>query len=302
MITLYQIVLSSINTPLVWIVSIILITIIFLVVVRYIYRKFKLLNLFLQKMVEIRTQELENQRAEMESQRDELHRINISKDRLFSIISHDLRNPLHGLVGLSGLMVNGYYDYTEEERKMFIEGIHESSNQMQQLIENLLHWSRAQTKGIQFSPKSFDIYALISECMDLMKFAAKKKAIELKFNTIEPLMVEADKDMLYAVLRNLLTNAIKFTAKGSVEAGAINEGDKIKIFVSDTGIGMTEQEIEKLTSEESFTTQGTVGEKGTGLGFDICKQFLKAHQSKFRIESELKIGTTIYFYLPTPKV
>jgi PAS domain S-box-containing protein len=228
---------------------------------------------------------------------------NQTKDKFFSIIAHDLRNPVAAIFMNIELM-NVYLDrFDKEELKKNFSRLFETSKHLKELVENLLQWSGTQTQRFEFVPEYFKLNDLVSSVVRLQKINADHKKITLSNNISNyDLEIYADKNMLNTILRNLISNSIKFTPSGgTIEIDAINKKDKsnIEINVKDSGIGIPLAKLEKLfKNDDTFTTIGTSGEKGTGLGLMICKEFVEIHNGKIWIESEEGKGSTFYFTLP----
>jgi len=228
---------------------------------------------------------------------------NKSKDKFFSIIAHDLRSPFSAILGFSSLLKEDYDSLTDEERKEMIESIFQSGKSAFSLLENLLIWARSQTHGIEFKPENIDLSVAVIDEISLLKQQAETKQIklitEIKFGTI----VYADTNMLKTILRNLLSNGIKFTNEnGKILISAKSVNRFIEVSIKDNGIGMTEETKNRLfTIENSASKNGTAGEKGTGLGLLLCKEFIDKHNCSISVESEIGKGTTFKFTLPKAK-
>lgn len=231
---------------------------------------------------------------------DELNQSNITKDKFFSIIAHDLKNPFITILGFSELLLSDFNELTDEEKLYYITEMHKSAEVSHSLLQNLLQWSRSQTGKIEFNPQKLSLSESVLKNLELLKSSAEKKEISLINNVDESIYVSADEDMLNTILRNLLTNAIKFTKKqGNVTVTATLNNKIVEVSVKDTGIGMDEQTKAKLFRlDETITKSGTENESGTGLGLLLCKEFVEKHGGKIRVESELGIGSNFIFYLP----
>ncbi|MEA3443779.1 MAG: HAMP domain-containing sensor histidine kinase, partial [Bacteroidota bacterium] len=230
----------------------------------------------------------------------ELKEANITKDKFFSIIAHDIKNPFSSILGFSNLLNDRFYDYSNEEVKKYIGIISESSENLYNLLENLLQWSRAQTNKIEFHPKKFNIAQLLMSNVALYKNTAIKKEIEIFTDFNSSIEVDADQDMADVVIRNLLSNAIKFTRKkGRIKIIAAEQKDKVEIAIIDNGVGIEKFELNKLFRIDSqIKSSGTDNEKGTGLGLHICKEFVEKNNGKIWVESEENNGSSFYFTLP----
>ena len=253
--------------------------------------------------------------AILESEK-KLIELNSQKDKLFSIIAHDLKNPLGSFRQITKLLYDEYDSFDEKERKEFLQMIKESSIQVYELLENLLEWSRLQRNQIIFKPVQINLSELVNRVIELFKISADKKNIRILNNISSKSKVWEDPNALNTILRNLISNAIKFTpeggeieigtiplnpplAKGESVAGGLysEENDKyITIYIRDSGIGMSRDILDKLFRiDESISTRGTAGEKGTGLGLILCKEFIEKHGGKIWVESEVGKGSTFYF-------
>ena len=227
---------------------------------------------------------------------------NETKDKFFSIISHDLRGPFNSLLGFTGILVENYDVFEDKERKEIIESLNKTSKNTYQLLENLLTWSRSQTGRIKFEKEKIELKLIIGEVISLCNTAAENKSIELIERAGLDLNVFADKNMLYTVLQNLISNAIKFTeCKGSIIVSTKNSNQEgfIELSVSDSGVGIPEDIIDDLfLMDKSVTTLGTEKEKGTGLGLILCKEFVEKQGGKIWVESKSGEGSQFIFTLP----
>lgn len=228
---------------------------------------------------------------------------NQTKDKFFSIIAHDLRNPFVPIINSSDLLLNYHEKINADEQQKLIKMINSSSKNVYALLENLLHWARTQNGSIEFYPENENIYDLFHKIIKIIYPQAEQKGIEFVCNLNNNIIVCYDVNMINTVIRNLLTNAIKFTPKGGkIEIGSLksNELSGHTIFyVKDTGIGMDDATIENLFKLDQKTSRsGTFGETGTGLGLILCKEFIEKHNGNIWVESELGKGSTFYFSLP----
>jgi len=230
---------------------------------------------------------------------EELKLLNNTKDKFFSIIAHDLKNPFITLLGFSELLLSDYADLSDDERIYYINEMKKSADISHSLLQNLLQWSRSQTGRIEFNPQNVDLLKLVSGIIDLLKASAERKEISISYNISPGLFVVADEDMLKTIIRNLLTNAIKFTQKGGlVTVETEFNGNYVNIIVKDTGVGMSNKVKENLFRMDiSQTTFGTDNEAGTGLGLLLCKEFVEKHGGKISVQSELNKGSLFKFNL-----
>jgi signal transduction histidine kinase len=267
------------------------------------YKKFRerTIDLF-GKMVDLKkakkTIVLQNQ--ELKKQRQKLDEINATKDKFFSIIAHDLKNPIAGFLELTDLLTENYDELSHNESKELISLMNKNSKHLFALLENLLHWSRAQTGNISFSPQLFKLNIAVDETVSLLKMNMESKKVVLINKIPDSLMVKADFNMLNTVLRNLISNAVKFShPQKTIELGAKETDNHIEVFIKDQGVGVPESDQEKLFSiGHNIARNGTANEKGTGLGLLVCKEFIERHQGEIWLESKENQGTTFYFTLP----
>jgi signal transduction histidine kinase len=236
----------------------------------------------------------------LEKYSQELKELNAGKDKLFSIIAHDLRSPFNPLLGLSEIMVNDFESLTPEEIKDYNNEIYNSLKNEYKLLENLLNWSRLETGQMEFIPQKINLYDKIESVISLLSGNAKLKDIALINETGNDILVLADSNMLHSVLQNLISNSIKFTNKdGLIKTYSEKiSNDFIQITVSDNGVGMTNDQIKNLFGFTATSTKGTNNEKGTGLGLMICKEMVERQGGTISVKSEAGKGTDISFTLP----
>jgi len=232
-----------------------------------------------------------------------LRELNATKDKLFSIIAHDLRSPFTGILGLSGLLIENIKDLEIEEFEKYLGAINSSAQNTLVLLENLLNWAKPQSGRIAFQPQQLILASIISESIELSQAVAMEKGISLAHKEADDMEAYADKEMLKIVLRNLISNAIKFSKSGgNISILSKKEQNQVEIAVSDNGVGMSEETISKLFSiETNHTTMGTADEKGSGLGLILCKELLEKQGGKIWVESELGKGSIFKFSLPLNK-
>jgi len=286
-----------------FIVGFILMSFLVLAILRsYIQKQKANKELTYQKMIiEESNEELLQQKSEIQLYVDELQKLNNTKDKFFAIISHDLKSPLSGLKSTSELLFKMYDKLNDEKRKKIISLILQSTNSTFELLENLLTWSLSHLGKIDFEPQTISINFLIEENLKLLTNLAVKKNIQLIPIMSEEIMVFADKNMILTIIRNLISNAIKFTNPGGeVTVGCSKANNmEVNVFVKDTGVGMNKEKIETLfLIENSKSSLGTNKEKGTGLGLVLCKEFIEKNKGKIHVESELGQGSLFSFTLP----
>jgi signal transduction histidine kinase len=257
-------------------------------------------DITVQKKVE---NEIKQQKDELEEQTRKLAELNATKDKFFTIISHDLRNPFHTILNLCTLIKQNLKYYQAEEIGKFIGLLNESVNKGFYLLENLLTWSRSQTGQIKIVPVRFDISFFIDLNVDLLKYTASEKNIELISVIDHKMFVYADEDMINTIIRNLVSNAIKYTyEKGKISIMAEETPDFITVSIRDNGIGMEPEDLKNLFRIDISTVRpGTGDEKGTGLGLIICKEFIEKNGGKIWAESTPKKGSVFYFTIPKAK-
>lgn len=229
-----------------------------------------------------------------------LRELNATKDKLFSIIAHDLMNPFNSIIGFSELLNEQMKlkDYKGVEE--YAEIIHNSSSRAMDLLSNLLEWSRSQIGRMEFNPEPYELNKQIDDVVLLLSDTAKVKTINISIEIPSDFIVCAQKEMINTVLRNLISNAIKFTMPdGEIIVSAENGNDEVIIAVCDNGVGIPEENLSNLFQiSEMNTSLGTAEEKGTGLGLMLCKEFIDKHEGRIWVESELGIGSCFKFNLP----
>jgi len=229
-----------------------------------------------------------------------LKELNATKDKFFSIIAHDLKNPFNAIIGFSNLLTEQIQKKDQDGIEEYVSIIRNSSQRAMDLLTNLLEWSRSQTGRMEFNPEYIELVALINHVTELTDAAAGQKSIAIKKELPHNINVFADKAMLSTILRNLISNAIKFTNSGGfiVISARQNQND-ITVTISDSGVGIAADGIKKLFRiDESFSTIGTQNETGTGLGLLICKEFVQKHGGKIRAESKPGKGSIFSFTIP----
>ncbi len=236
-------------------------------------------------------------------QSEQLQVLNATKDVIFSIIGHDLKNPLHSILGFSDLLLKNTLQIEEDKKKEFLQMIKEASLNAYSLLENLLNWARSQSSKLQFNPVILNINEVIKENIPFVLGNAETKKIKLSTPDKTPNPVLADRDMLNVIFRNLLSNAIKFTnLNGNVMISTTELKGRLIISIVDDGVGIKDEDKEKLFRIDSFhTSHGTSGEIGTGLGLIVCKDFIERHRGELQIESTPGHGSTFSFSLPLAK-
>ncbi len=232
-----------------------------------------------------------------------LRHSNTTKDKFISIIAHDLKNPMHSIGFSADLMINYYDSLNDDKKKVHLKGIYKTSNHAYDLLENLLHWARAQSKSMTYEPKDINVSGIIKDVVDLSFGSADNKSVTIVNNVNTPYQVYADRNMIETVVRNLLSNSIKFSNEnGTIELSLYIVNEYAIIEVSDNGIGIPEKSLEKLFKiEEQISTPGTMKESGTGLGLLLCKEFVNINRGDIWVESIYGQGSTFKFTIPMNK-
>lgn len=244
-----------------------------------------------------KNEKIEEQKEALEHQAVQLLLNNQQKDKLFSIVAHDLRGPLNSLKGLLDFLKEK--QLSEQEINNMLTELRRNVDSSSELVGNLLFWASSQLDGIVAKPVVLPLKPLVHDTLALFAHQAKEKKVELVEAMAPALEAYADKDMVQVVIRNLVSNAIKFCRPGdSVTIYSDRVDGVIEIRIADTGIGMKEDALERIRRRESFTSYGTAKEKGTGLGMLLCQEFTAANNGSFRVESELGKGTCCYFTIP----
>ena len=250
---------------------------------------------------------LEEQRMQLEEQANrlieanlQLNELNLMKDKIFSIIAHDLRSPFNTILGFADILASKHNDIDSGKREEYIQLLKASSQNAYKLLENLLLWSSSQIRGLNYSPQNFNLNHLVKQNIELQGESAQYKEIKISFNPDSEFWVFADFNMIDAVVRNLLSNALKFSPK-SKEVSIVlqNVNDQLLFAIADNGMGMTEAEAKMLfVIGKAKVRKGTIGEPGSGLGLIICNEFITKNKGKLWVESEPLKGSTFCFTLP----
>ncbi len=247
--------------------------------------------------IEVQKIVIERKATQLEKQTAELKELDSLKNKLFSVIAHDLKSPMYALRDLFRNIQQ--YDLPGDQIKMMIPEAVTDLNYTTGLMENLLHWAKSQMQAYAPNKQIVDIAAMINEVIKLLRLQADAKQVFLESKIEKPVYIYADKDMVSLVLRNLLSNAIKFTPeKGYIFLGANPADSFVEIYVEDTGTGMSEEALRKINANNYFTSNGTANEAGTGLGLMLCKEFLTKNGGKMFVESEPGKGSVFSFTLP----
>ncbi|QIA09254.1 sensor histidine kinase [Draconibacterium halophilum] len=226
-----------------------------------------------------------------------------TKDKFFSIIGHDLKTPFSGLLGLSSVLLESINELSKDEIKYNIKLIHTSANNFFNLLSQLLEWGSVKRNKIQFRSEQHGIKKLITETIDLLTENAKKKNIDIQLSVPDKLTWYLDANIYSSIIRNLLSNALKFTSRdGRIKISVQHDEDNLKTTVTDNGIGMAEEKAKTLFESDFVeSTIGTEREKGTGLGLSLCKEFVEIHGGTIVVTSKINAGTSVNFTIPSQK-
>jgi len=252
------------------------------------------------QMLAERNLQLSNALQKLSESEVELQKLNRSKDRIFSVVAHDLRNPVAAVHGFSELLNDNFDQFTQETQKEYILQILQGTQRLQTLLENLLIWARSQMKAIKYNPEALKVKTVVDDCVKELKPNFDHKKVECLVKVDRNCEIFADKSMVYTVIRNLLMNAIKFSFPGG-KIRVISENGELncRIQIIDEGIGIQPEIQEKLfDANEAISSPGTTGESGSGLGLVICKEFLERNKGTISVESEPGNGSTFTVSLP----
>lgn len=249
------------------------------------------------------TRLLKEKNKQISEQNKQLKSLNSSKNKFLSIIAHDLKNPFHTLMSLSSILNNNYSDLSTDEIKEYIGDLEHISINTYQLLENLLNWSRTQTGRIDYNPERILLASIVSKNYELLKSDFDNKGIDVKIDILDEQYIKADYNMINTVFRNLIHNALKFTYEdGEVRISSKSTDDYIEISISDNGVGIAPEYLKDIFSiENQYKSAGTRGEKSTGLGLAICKEFIEKNNGDISVNSEVGSGTTFHIKIPRSK-
>lgn len=238
--------------------------------------------------------------TEIKNNELKLIELNATKDKFFSIIAHDLRNPFNNILGNVELLIENYDLLDDCKRKLFVEKVYSSSKNAFKLLENLLEWSRTQSNTIVFKPEPVNLLKICNEVTENLAPLASTKNIQIDIVAAPIISLYSDINMIKTVLRNLISNAIKYTNQnGNIHISAEICEKNVTVSVSDNGVGIDPRHINHLFDiQDKIPRNGTAGEKGTGLGLIICKEFIEKHKGKIWVESEPGKGSNFKFTIP----
>jgi signal transduction histidine kinase len=242
------------------------------------------------------------QKNELENKKKELEELNATKDKFFSIIAHDLRSPISTLISLSEVLRTDMDLLEPIQQKEILQSLYDLSKNYLKLLDNLLQWARIQSGRMVPEPADFDIAETVRDVVDFYRPYALDKQIRIVERNIGRAMVWADKNMIRVVLRNLISNSIKFTQPmGEIHVMMIDKEHLVEVIVQDNGLGMSNEQLEALFRIDKMTSSsGTAGEKGTGLGLHLCKEFVELNKGNIRVESQKGFGSVFTFTIPKP--
>jgi two-component system, sensor histidine kinase and response regulator len=244
---------------------------------------------------------IRRQQQQLQEQTEQLQALNDNKDKFFSILSQDLQVPFEGLLHYTEFIIAHVNGCSRDEIKEIVGTLHTSIENLYELLKNLFTWSSVQRGSLECHPKSFDLRELLERNLTLLRPTAEKKQILLKNFVRDSLLVYADASMIYIVMRNLITNALKFTNRGGkIKISAVENPDSVEITVVDTGSGIPVEDLPKLFHIGArYQRTGTEGEEGAGLGLILCKELVEKNQGTLAITSAPGNGTTVTMMLPT---
>jgi signal transduction histidine kinase len=229
-----------------------------------------------------------------------LKELNESKNRLFSIIAHDLRGPLGALMNLIVFAKDYLNEKSYDDLSNLLDVCQKAAENSYILLEELFDWAKNQIEEVEFKPEIFNMSDIVIKCIDYLRFLAENKSITIQFENNERIDVFGDKNTIITVIRNLISNAIKFSFENSIiNIEIMVEEDECLVFVKDNGVGISKERIGSIFEfQEGISTEGTKGEKGTGFGLGLCAEFIKKNKGKIDVKSAINKGSTFYFSIP----
>jgi len=251
-------------------------------------------------LLEYKNYQVHKMKDEIDGQSNKLKQLNSTKDKFFSIIAHDLKNPFNSIAGFTDLMIENNEIYDAAKRLKFLKIIKGSTAKVSSLLDNLLMWANSQSGNLKFNPKNINLALQVTGVISFLEIQAINKDIAILNRVEKNVYVKADENMLDTILRNLISNAIKFTQpKGEIHIYSVLKKDFVEITVKDNGVGMSADEITAIFSvNEINSSLGTFNEQGSGLGLILCSDFVESHGGKIWVESEVNKGSEFKFTLP----
>lgn len=256
-------------------------------------------SVFLYSMKSRNKKAIEEKNIQLEKALEELREINQTKDKFFSIIAHDIKNPIASVKQVTELLTNDFIEISEEEKKEFMDSLHTSSINLLNLLDNLLTWARSQTGKLNPKKTELSVKSILREQIEIIRPAAEDKEIDIIVN-VDDFKSYGDYNMISTVIRNLLSNAVKFTRnKGRVEINTEVSNGFGNLSIKDNGVGISQEMMDKLFRlGKNRSTLGTNKEEGTGLGLILCREFVEKNGGKINVESTIGEGSTFSFSLP----
>lgn len=292
--------LKIVITPPFWLTYwfMLILAIILLLIIVFIYRY--LLNQRTNALLKEQYEQIKLAHSQLKISESNLKELNATKDKFFSIISHDLKNPFASVLSISELMEDNFDSTHPDELRYGVSKIHKTNKHIFELLENLLTWSKSQRGNITVDKVDFNLSKIIETIINILKLATEKKKITVVNNCVENLHATADREMISTVFRNLLNNALKFTPSGKkITIDSLWEENSVTISITDEGTGIAEENLKRLFKiDDKFKTDGTDGEKGTGLGLIICKEFIEKNDGKIDVSSTPGLGSKFSFTIP----
>jgi len=246
---------------------------------------------------------IKEQKEVLKQLNEELNQLVKSKDKFHSIIAHDLKNPVGSLFSITEMLATEYDQFSEKEKRELVEISFDTSKQTLRLLENLLSWSRIQGGHLKVKKTCFDITNEVNVVIENLRQTAELKSINVSINKSNEINVFADKEMISTVIRNLFSNAVKFSNSGKkIEVGLKKKNNLVEVWIEDEGIGIPENKLDKLFLIDSgFQRSGTNDELGTGLGLQLSYEFVKQNDGYFDVKSEVNKGSRFAFFIPEYK-
>ena len=262
--------------------------------------KAHLLVQHLQRQLRQKNELVQEQNVHLQQLNEALNHSNANKDKFFSIIAHDLRSPFAGIIGLTELILEEIDDVGKDDIRRYVRQLKDGSEKLLELLDNLLTWSRLQRQTMEYYPQRIDLRTFVIRNFSLFAAVAQQKQITLRHALDEPLWAYGDINMVNTVVRNLMSNALKFTESGgTVTISGQRDAEYARLSIADTGIGFMPEQLTKLFRiEEKFQRQGTHGESGTGLGLILCKELIEKNHGQIWGECGSGRGSIFYFTLP----
>lgn len=242
-----------------------------------------------------------NTHLTIQEQKNELLRLNREKEKMISVIAHDLRSPFNGILGLLDLLSDSFHGLTDEEKLEYIRHVNTSAKNVYQLVEELLNWVVSGSGDLEFKPKDINLFNIVESQVLVARDSASSKNIDIIIDIDSKISIYADSNMISAVIRNIVSNSVKFTRpNGSISIAAKASPGSVKIILKDTGIGMDKDVVDRISSgTKSFSSPGTDDEQGIGLGLIISREFISKNNGKLKIKSKPGRGSEFSIDIPS---